>query len=182
MCQQAVLVQGWACCLSLQIAKKEQPLKLPEARCPEEVGKIDDSNYCLYHRMLGTQPEAERVSVRQGSSERQGRRIVNTLLLWRLGSIGQHPCQNHSLQASATLKINKRSSQRSLADLKAFITQIPAGLEQEDEGHCLQTSEHFPCITFSPDDMQVIGKHDRWLCTCIAHFISHMSHFLHFFK
>jgi len=28
-------------------------LKLPEARCPEEVGKTDNPNYCLYHRMLG---------------------------------------------------------------------------------------------------------------------------------
>jgi len=28
-------------------------LKLPEARRPEEVGKTDNPNYCLYHRMLG---------------------------------------------------------------------------------------------------------------------------------
>ena len=28
-------------------------LKLPEARCPEEVGKIDDPSYCIYHRILG---------------------------------------------------------------------------------------------------------------------------------
>ena len=27
-------------------------MKLPEARRPEEVGKSDNLNYCLYHRML----------------------------------------------------------------------------------------------------------------------------------
>jgi len=34
----------------LQISNR---LKLLVIRCPEEVGKTDDPNYCLYHRMLG---------------------------------------------------------------------------------------------------------------------------------
>ena len=28
-------------------------MKLPEAKRPDEVGKTDDPNYCLYHRMVG---------------------------------------------------------------------------------------------------------------------------------
>ena len=36
-----------------KLLNKSNRLKLPEARRPEEVGKIDNPNYCLYHRMLG---------------------------------------------------------------------------------------------------------------------------------
>jgi len=36
-----------------KLLQKSNKLKLLEARCPEEVGKIDDPSYCLYHRMLG---------------------------------------------------------------------------------------------------------------------------------
>ena len=62
MCQQTVLVQGLACCLSLSLSlslslfklhQRINRLTLPEARHPEDVGKIDDLNYYLYHRMLG---------------------------------------------------------------------------------------------------------------------------------
>jgi len=38
---------------------------------------------------------------------------------------------------------------------------IPAGPQGEDEEDCLYTSQHAPCITFTTDDMQVKGKHDR---------------------
>jgi len=36
-----------------KLLNKSKRLKLPEARRPEEVGKSDNPNYCLYHRMLG---------------------------------------------------------------------------------------------------------------------------------
>jgi len=36
-----------------KLLNKSNRLKLPEARRPEEVGKTDNPNYCLYHRMLG---------------------------------------------------------------------------------------------------------------------------------
>ena len=36
-----------------KLLNKSNILKLPEARRPEEVGKSDNPNYCLYHRMLG---------------------------------------------------------------------------------------------------------------------------------
>jgi len=36
-----------------KLLNRSSRLKLPEARCPEEVGKTDNLNYCLYHRMLG---------------------------------------------------------------------------------------------------------------------------------
>ena len=32
---------------------KRNKLKPPEARRPEDVGKVDDPNYCLYHRIVG---------------------------------------------------------------------------------------------------------------------------------
>jgi len=36
-----------------KLLNKSNRLKLPEARRSEEVGKSDNPNYCLYHRMLG---------------------------------------------------------------------------------------------------------------------------------
>jgi len=36
-----------------KLLNKSNRLKLPEARRPEEVGKTDNPNYYLYHRMLG---------------------------------------------------------------------------------------------------------------------------------
>jgi len=36
-----------------KLLNKSNRLKPPEARRPEEVGKSDNPNYCLYHRMLG---------------------------------------------------------------------------------------------------------------------------------
>jgi len=35
-----------------KLLNKSNRLKLPKARRPEEVGKTDNPNYCLYHRML----------------------------------------------------------------------------------------------------------------------------------
>ena len=34
-----------------RLLKKSNRLKLSKARRPEEVGKTDNPNYCLYHRM-----------------------------------------------------------------------------------------------------------------------------------
>jgi len=36
-----------------KLLNKSNRLKLPEARRLDEVGKTDNPNYCLYHRMLG---------------------------------------------------------------------------------------------------------------------------------
>ena len=36
-----------------KLLNRSNRLKLPEARRPEEVGKTDNPNYCMYHRMLG---------------------------------------------------------------------------------------------------------------------------------
>jgi len=36
-----------------KLLQKSNILKLPEIRRPKEVGKTDDPNYYLYHRMLG---------------------------------------------------------------------------------------------------------------------------------
>jgi len=41
------------------------------------------------------------------------------------------------------------------------MARIPAEPEEKDEEDCLHISQHAPCITFMPDDMQVKGKHDR---------------------
>ena len=36
-----------------KLLQKSNKLKLSELRCPEEVGRTEDPNYCLYHKMLG---------------------------------------------------------------------------------------------------------------------------------
>ena len=36
-----------------KLLNKSNRLKLPEIRRPDEVGKTDNPNYCMYHRMLG---------------------------------------------------------------------------------------------------------------------------------
>jgi len=41
------------------------------------------------------------------------------------------------------------------------MTQILAKSGEEVEENCLHSSQYVPCITFTPDDMQVKGKHDR---------------------
>ena len=39
-----------------KLLNKSNRLKFVKARRPKEVGKTDNPNYCLYHRMLGTLP------------------------------------------------------------------------------------------------------------------------------
>ena len=41
------------------------------------------------------------------------------------------------------------------------MTQIPAEPREKDVDDCLHASQNAPCITFTADDMQVKGKHDR---------------------
>jgi len=41
------------------------------------------------------------------------------------------------------------------------MARILAGPQGEDEEDYLHTSQHAPCITFTPYDMHVKGKHDR---------------------
>jgi len=41
------------------------------------------------------------------------------------------------------------------------MARIPAKPEEEDEENCLHASQHISCITFTPYNMQVEGKHDR---------------------
>ena len=36
-----------------KLLHKSNKLKLPEPKRPEEVDKVDDPTYCLYHRMVG---------------------------------------------------------------------------------------------------------------------------------
>src|SRR3984957_13460675 len=36
-----------------KLLQKSNKLKLPEAKRPEEVGKVNDPKYCFYHRILG---------------------------------------------------------------------------------------------------------------------------------
>jgi len=53
-------------------------------------------------------------------------------------------------------KSTREALREALADAEAFIARIPAEPE-EDEENCLHASQHVPCITFTPDDMQVKG-------------------------
>ena len=36
-----------------KLQHKSNKLKLPEPRRPEDVGKVDDPKYCMYHRAIG---------------------------------------------------------------------------------------------------------------------------------
>ena len=58
-------------------------------------------------------------------------------------------------------KSTRDALREALADAEIFITQIPAICGEKDDYHCYHTSKQFSCITFTPEDMQVKGKHDR---------------------
>ena len=58
-------------------------------------------------------------------------------------------------------KSTREALREALADAEAFMARILAKLEVEDERNCLHASQYVSCITFTPDDMQVKGKHDR---------------------
>jgi len=58
-------------------------------------------------------------------------------------------------------KSTREALREVLAYSELFLTQIPSIPEEEDDGHYHQASRHSPCITFSLEDMQIKGKHDR---------------------
>ena len=58
-------------------------------------------------------------------------------------------------------KSTRDTLREALADAEVFVTLFPTIYEEEDDNHCHQTSKLFSCITFTPEDMQVKGKHDR---------------------
>jgi len=63
------------------------------------------------------------------------------------------------------LRLSKSTTEvlrEALADSEIFLAQIPA-IPEEDDGHCHQASRRSLCITFSLEDMQIKGKHDRAL-------------------
>ena len=58
-------------------------------------------------------------------------------------------------------KSTREALQETLANAEVFVTQVPIGPKEEDVEDCLHASQNAPCITFTADDMQVKGKHDR---------------------
>ena len=58
-------------------------------------------------------------------------------------------------------KSTREALREALTDSEVFLTQIPAILEDQDDGHHHQAFRHSPCITLSPEDMHIKGKHDR---------------------
>jgi len=58
------------------------------------------------------------------------------------------------------LRLSK-STREVLADAEVSVARIPAEPHDEDEKDCLHASQHVPCITFTPGDMQVKRKYDR---------------------
>jgi len=58
-------------------------------------------------------------------------------------------------------KSTRDALREALADAEVLMTQIPAICGEEEGNHCYNTSKKFPCITFTPEDMQVKEKHDR---------------------
>jgi len=58
-------------------------------------------------------------------------------------------------------KSAREALREALPNAEVFMTQIPAGSREKDVEDCLHASQNAPCITFTADDMQVKGKHDR---------------------
>jgi len=58
-------------------------------------------------------------------------------------------------------KSTREALREALANAEVFMTQIPGGPQEEDVEDCLHVFQNDPCITFTVDDMQVKGKHDR---------------------
>jgi len=58
-------------------------------------------------------------------------------------------------------KSTREAMRKALAEAEVFMTQIPAEPQEENKEDCLHASQNVPCITFTPNDMQVKGKHDR---------------------
>jgi len=58
-------------------------------------------------------------------------------------------------------KSTRKALREALADSEIFLAQIPAIPEEEDDGYNHQASRCSPCITFSPEDMHIKGKHNR---------------------
>jgi len=58
-------------------------------------------------------------------------------------------------------KYTRDALREALADAEIFMTRILAICGKKDSNHCHHTSKQFPCITFTPEDMQVKQKHDR---------------------
>jgi len=58
-------------------------------------------------------------------------------------------------------KSTREALREALADAEVFMTQVPVGPREEDVEDCLNASQNAPCITFTADDMQVKGIHDR---------------------
>ena len=58
-------------------------------------------------------------------------------------------------------KSTREDLREALADAEVFMTQILAEPKEENKEDCLHASQNAPCITFTPDDMQVKMKHDR---------------------
>ena len=78
-----------------------------------------------------------------------------------LAQIANIPIRITLYELLRLFKSTTEALREALADLEAFIAQIPDVREEEDDEYCHQTSKHFSCITFTPDDMQIKGKHDR---------------------
>ena len=60
-------------------------------------------------------------------------------------------------------KSTREALREALADAEVFMVWILAEPHEKDEEDYLRASQHAPCITITPDDMQVKGKHDRLL-------------------
>ena len=58
-------------------------------------------------------------------------------------------------------KSTREALREALAYAEIFMTQIPAEPQEENKEGCLHVSQNIPRITFTVDDMQVKGKHDR---------------------
>ena len=78
-----------------------------------------------------------------------------------LAQLANIPARINLYELLRLSKSTREALQEALANVEIFMTQVPIGPKEEDVEDCLHTSQNIPRITFTADDMQVKGKHDR---------------------
>ena len=108
-----------------------------------------------------TRGEAKGASVCQGFPKGQSGRIFRPYHFDVLAQLANIPTRITLYELLRLSKSTREALREALADAEAFMARISAKSEEKDEENYLYIFQHVPYITFSPDDMQIKGKHDR---------------------
>ena len=78
-----------------------------------------------------------------------------------LAQVANIPARIAFYELLRPFKSTRDALREALANADIFVTQISAICEEEDDNHCHHASRQFYYITFTPEEMQVKGKHNR---------------------